>query len=47
MDKVCEITANTPPFPYLKHLQAVDPSFITITKLSSNEIKETFCEGLK
>ena len=36
-----------PPFPYLKHLLAIDPSFLTITKLSSNEIRETFCGGLK
>ena len=34
-----------PPFPYLKHLQAIDPSFVT--RLSSKEIRETFCEGLK
>ena len=34
-------------FPYLKHLQAIDPSFLTITKLSSSEIRETFCEGVK
>ena len=36
-----------PPFPYLKRLHAVDPSFVTITKLSSNEIREIFCDGLK
>ena len=36
-----------PPFPHLKHLQAIYPSFVTITKLSSNEIREIFCEGLK
>ena len=35
------------PFPYLKHLEAIDPSFVTITKLSSNEIREAFCEVLK
>ena len=43
-DKICEIR---PPFLYLKDLQAIDPSFVTIIKLSSNEIRETFCEGLK
>ena len=36
-----------PPFPYLKHLQAIDPSFVTITKPVNNERGETFCEGLK
>ena len=36
-----------PLFPYLKRLHAVDPSFVTITKLSSNEIREIFCDGLK
>ena len=37
-----------PPFPSLKHLEEIKPSFITITKLSSNEIRETFCgEELK
>ena len=30
-------------FPFLKHLPASDPSFVTITKLLSNNI----CEGLK
>ena len=34
----------SPPFPYLKHLQAIEPSFLT--KLSSNEIRETY-EGPK
>ena len=48
MEKVCEIRARIPPpFPYTKHLQAIDPLFVTITKLSSNEIRKTFCEGLK
>ena len=48
MDKVCEIRVNTPrPFPYIKHLQAIDSSFATVTKLSTNRIRETFCEGLK
>ena len=45
--KVFKIRANTPPFPYLKHLQVINPSFVTITKLSSNEIRETICEGLQ
>ena len=35
------------PFPFLKHLQAIDPSFGTIIKPLRNEIGETFCEGLK
>ena len=34
-------------FPYLKHLQAVEPSFVNITKTLSSKIGETFCEGLK
>ena len=34
-------------FPYLKHLQAIDPSFITITKPLSNKIIQTFDEGLE
>ena len=42
MDKVCEIRVNTPPFPDLKHLQAIDPSFVTIIKLLSNETRKTF-----
>ena len=36
-----------PPFTCLKHLQAMDSSFVTITKFSNNKIRETFCEGLK
>ena len=47
IDKVCEIRANTPSFLYLRHFQAIDTSFLTITKLSSNGIRETFCEELK
>ena len=48
MNKECEIKANIPPkFPYLKHLQAIDPSFVTITKPLSNKILQTCCKGLK
>ena len=49
MDKMCKIKVNILPlpFPNLKHLQAIDPSFVTITKLSNNETKETICEGIK
>ena len=37
-----------PPFLFLKHLEEIEPSFITISKLSNNEIRETFCgEELK
>ena len=32
---------------FLKHLQAIDSSCVTITKPWSNKIGETFCEGLK
>ena len=34
-------------FRYLKHLQAIDRSFATVTKLLRYEITEIFCEGLK
>ena len=34
-------------FTFLKHLQAIDPSIVTITKPLSNKIGEAFCEGLK
>ena len=36
-----------PQFPYVRHLQAIAPSFETIIKLSSNDKRETFCGGLK
>ena len=32
---------------FLKYLQAIDPSFVTITKTLSNKIGETLYEGLK
>ena len=35
------------PVSLLKHLPVIDPSFVTLTKRSSNEIRETFCEGVK
>ena len=35
------------PFPYLKHFQAIDPSFATITKSLTNKRGETSCEGLE
>ena len=34
-------------FPFLKHLQPIDPSFVTVTKPLSNKTGETFCEALK
>ena len=34
-------------FYFLKYLQAIDPSFVTITKPLSNKIGETLYEGLK
>ena len=34
-------------FPFLKHLQVINPSFVTFTKPLSNKIIEKFCEGLK
>ena len=51
MNKLCEIRANTPSvflnLKHLKPLQAINPSFVTITKLSSSEKWKTFCEGLR
>ena len=38
---------HSPKFPYIKCLQAIDLSFVTITEQLSNKIGETFCEGLK
>ena len=35
------------PFSYLKHLQATNSSFVTITKLSNNEKWKKNCEGLR
>lgn len=35
------------PFPYLKYLQAIKPSFVIIIKPFSNKREETFREGLK
>ena len=37
----------SPFFPYLKHLQAIDPSFVAITKSLRKTIEDTFCKGLK
>ena len=42
MNEKRNIRANIP-----LHLQAIDPSFVTITKPLSNKIGETFCKGLK
>ena len=42
-----EYHSSPPLFPYLKHLKAIEPSFVTISKLLSNKMGETFCEGLK
>ena len=36
-----------PKCPYLKQSQAIEPSFLTITKSLSNKILETCCELLK
>ena len=48
MNEIRNIRANIPhTFHFLKHLQAIDPSFVTITKPLSNKIGETFCEELK
>ena len=45
--KYAKLEPISPLFPYLEHLQEINSSFVTITKLSSNAIKETFCERLK
>ena len=34
-------------FIFLKHLQVIDPSFVTIAKPLSNKIGKTLYEGLK
>ena len=48
MNKIHNVRGNIPlHLLFLKHLQAIDPSFATITKPLSNKIVETFCEGLK
>ena len=48
MDKECEIRRNTPSVSFsFKHFQETDSSFVTITKLSSNEIRQTSFGGLK
>ena len=38
-----KVRVNSPSNPYLKHVQATDPSFVTITKPLSNKRGETFC----
>ena len=45
--KYARLKRISPPFSYMKHLQAIDPSFVTIIKPSTNTIGETFCEVLK
>ena len=45
--KYARLERIPPPFSNLKQLQRIDPSFVTITKLSSNEIRETFYKVLK
>ena len=47
MDKVRKIRTNTPSVYLFETLATINPSFVTITKQSSNEIRKTFCEGLK
>ena len=40
-------TKYHPNFPGSKHLQTIDPSFATMTKLLTNKKGETSCERLK
>ena len=51
MNEMHSIRANIPlfeTFPLLRHLEGINPPFVTITKpFLSNKIGETFCEGLK
>ena len=48
MNKVCKIKVNIPlRFLFLKHLQAIDSSFVTIIKPLSKHIGETFWGGVK
>ena len=44
MNEIRNIKVNTPFHFFLKHLQGIDPSFVTISKPLSNKIGETFCE---
>ena len=46
MDAVCEIRANTPSVSLFDEFVSIGSLFVIITKLSSNEIRETYCEGL-
>ena len=47
MDKICKSSKFPSKFPYLKHLQTTEPSFVASTVPLSNKLGETFCEGLK
>ena len=48
MNEIRNIRANIPlHFLFLKHLQGINYSFVTIVKSLSNEIGETFCEGFR
>ena len=42
--KHARLGQNPPQFPYLKHLLAINPSFVTITKQLNNKRGETSCE---
>ena len=44
MEELCEIRRNTPSVSLFETFASNRP-FVTITKLSSNEIRESFCEG--
>ena len=47
MDKICAIRVSTPSVSLFEIFSRIDPLLETITKFSSNEIRETFFGGLK
>ena len=48
MYEIGNIRANTSLYYlFLKHLQTIGSSFVTITKPLNNKNGESFCEGLK
>ena len=47
MQNYSKYSPLSPEFPYLEHLQAIDPSFSTITKPLRNNMGEIVYEGLK
>ena len=44
---VGDYSEYTRTFPYLKHLQAIGPSFVIMTRTLSNKVAKIFCKELK